>query len=172
MGEPIETPIFTEQQRFPLWLRLTVLVLMGAAVAALGLAMLSSQHPQSDPAAFWIIIPLGLIAPLAAAALIWFYRMDTRVCSDGLYVRCFPLHRRFRRFAPAEIAESRARTYRPLVEYGGWGIRGSLTGAGRAYNVSGNEGVQLIFTNGRKLLIGSRRPQQLEAALRSLAANR
>jgi hypothetical protein len=39
------------------------------------------------------------------------------------------------------------------MEYGGWGIKyGKM---GKAYNVSGNRGVQLEFTDGKRLLIGS-----------------
>jgi hypothetical protein len=34
-----------------------------------------------------------------------------------------------------------------------------------AYNVSGNRGVQLEFSNGKRLLIGSQRPEDLAAAI-------
>ena len=39
-------------------------------------------------------------------------------------------------------------------EYGGWGIRGGLRGT-KAYNVSGNRGVELMLADGRTVLIGS-----------------
>ena len=34
-----------------------------------------------------------------------------------------------------------------------------------AYNVSGNRGVQPVFSNGKRLLIGSQRPDELAAAI-------
>ena len=48
-----------------------------------------------------------------------------------------------------DVAYAEARTYAPLREYGGWGIRG--LSRKRAYNVSGNRGVELSLVDGRKL---------------------
>jgi len=54
-------------------------------------------------------------------------------------------------------------TYSPISDYGGWGIRyGSI---GKAYNVSGNRGVQLELLNGERILIGSQKPEELAAAI-------
>ena len=44
-----------------------------------------------------------------------------------------------------------------------WGIRG--LGRNRAYNVSGDRGVELLLADGRKVLIGSLRPDELEQAI-------
>ncbi|MBX2959059.1 MAG: hypothetical protein KF732_03800 [Flavobacteriales bacterium] len=57
------------------------------------------------------------------------------------------------------------RQYSPLTEYGGWGIRLGLFGKGTAYNVSGNKGLQLEFTNNKKLLIGTNKPNELTETL-------
>jgi hypothetical protein len=61
----------------------------------------------------------------------------------------------------AEIVSWDARTYRPILEYGGWGIRYSPFGKGWAYNISGNQGVQLELMNGKRILIGSQRAEEL-----------
>ena len=37
---------------------------------------------------------------------------------------------------------------------------------GKAYNVSGNEGVQLELTNGKRILIGSQRADELADAIK------
>jgi hypothetical protein len=55
------------------------------------------------------------------------------------------------------------RTYRPIRDYGGWGIRYGRNG--KAYNVSGNRGVMLEFSHGQKLLIGSQKPGDLANAI-------
>ena len=52
------------------------------------------------------------------------------------------------------------RQYRPILDYGGWGIRWG-PGKGWAYNVSGNRGVQLELLDGKQLLIGSQNPEKL-----------
>ena len=52
-----------------------------------------------------------------------------------------------------------ARVYRPIREYGGWGIRYGKNG--KAYNISGDRGVQLELQNSKPLLIGSQRADEL-----------
>jgi len=42
---------------------------------------------------------------------------------------------------------------------------------GKAYNVSGNRGVQLEFTDGKCLLIGSQKPEQLDSAITQYLKN-
>jgi len=108
----------------------------------------------------------GILVPVGVGLLLWVFRMETEVRRDGLYVRCVPFHRGFRRFDVADLSEHHARRYRPIIEYGGWGIRCGWKGW--AYNVSGNEGVQLVFRDGRRVLIGSARPAELDTAIESV----
>jgi hypothetical protein len=114
----------------------------------------------------WMLL-VGLL-PLAAAALVLGASLRTEVRADGLYVRFAPFHRRERRLGWEEIASAEARTYRPLLEYGGWGLRGWK--ANRAFNVSGNRGVQLVLKNGDRLLLGSQRAEELERAIAAARA--
>ena len=82
----------------------------------------------------------------------------------------FPIHRCFRKIAFKELKGYKVRAYRPILEYGGWGIRFGLKG--KAYNVSGNRGVQLELTNGKRLLIGSQRPEELWQAIQAESGGR
>jgi hypothetical protein len=68
-----------------------------------------------------------------------------------------------------EIKSANIRTYKPLMEYGGWGIRGF--GNNRALNISGNKGLQLEFKNGKKLLIGTEKSTEMESILEELDKN-
>jgi hypothetical protein len=95
------------------------------------------------------------------AFLMYFMKLSVRVDDEALHIRFFPLVKRHIRLE--EIARWEARTYRPLLEYGGWGIRCGWKGM--AYNVSGNRGVQLELANGKRLLIGSQRPEELAEAI-------
>jgi hypothetical protein len=52
--------------------------------------------------------------------------------------------------------------------YAGWGIR--WTGDGWLYNVSGLRAVELRTRHGKRYLIGTDRPEELEAAIRQAAA--
>jgi hypothetical protein len=65
----------------------------------------------------------------------------------------------------AEIVHRETRTYWPILEYGGWGISYSFFGKGWAYNVNGNRGGQLELANGKRILIGSQRAEELARAI-------
>ena len=111
----------------------------------------------------------GIVALIAIAALFLSTKLETEVRSDHLRVRLFPFHIRHREIAAEDLSECYARTYKPIREYGGWGIRYSFRkGIGRAYNMSGNKGVQLVFKNGKKLLIGLHKPDELAQAINSI----
>lgn len=104
------------------------------------------------------LLGLWLIALASVGGLI------VQVRSDALYVQHLLLTRRHR--IPYEtIASCEARTYRPILEFGGWGVRFGWGARGKAYNVSGTQGVQLVLTNGRRLLLGSRKADALARAI-------
>ncbi|MEP5340323.1 MAG: hypothetical protein ABJL44_05595 [Algibacter sp.] len=59
-----------------------------------------------------------------------------------------------------EIKHAKTRTYNPLTEYGGWGLKsGDFWGKkrGTAINVKGNIGIQLILNTNKKVLIGTQK---------------
>jgi len=161
--------LFREVQRFRqpwLW----VLVLSSWAVVAFFFGydivqQVSHREPGGrlrDPTLFFI--GLGVLTILtAAAAIIAIARLETEVRRDCLRVRFFPFHRRTHRIPLEAVASAEARTYRPIIEYGGWGIR--FSSRGKAYNVRGNRGLQLVFRDGSRLLIGSGRIEELARAV-------
>jgi hypothetical protein len=162
--------IFREVQRFSLWLRTVFALSMAAAVVIDGIAlnsMLAERYPPSRVSTASLVI-FGIVLPIALAVLLWAAKLETEVRSEALYVHLFPFHIRYRKITPGDLNECYARTYRPLIEYGGWGIRCGFGGRGRAYNMSGNQGVQLIMNDGRKLLIGTQRPDELAGAIGSM----
>jgi len=90
-------------------------------------------------------------------------KLIVEVRDDGIYIKYSPFHMSYRKIPLSEIASVEARTYSPLREYGGWGCRGF--GKNIAYNVSGNRGVQLVLRDGKRLLIGSQKPEELADAI-------
>lgn len=164
--------IFREVQRWGAWLRWLLVVSMLVAVAGGGYAAIVIMREEPvDMTAVLITISCGVVVPIGIMLLFLINRLETEVRSDGVYIRFFPFHLSFKRFGSEDLSECFARQYRPIWEYGGWGIRYSLR-AGKAYNMSGNEGVQLVFNNGKRLLIGSKESANLESAIRSIMPNR
>ena len=109
--------------------------------------------------------------------------LTTYINEEGILIRLFPFFVKWISFPWDIISKAYIRTYRPIKEYGGWGIR-HPSGMFRfniirikglrnnpnnvAYNMSGNIGLQLELINGKRVLIGTRRPVELEEVLRKL----
>jgi len=110
---------------------------------------------------------LALLIPVGVLALLWSAKLEAQVRPDDLYVRYWPFHRSYQRIRLAHVIDVQSKTYSPLKEYGGWGIR-FARGGRKAYNVRGNRGVLLKFANGKSLLVGSQEPDELERAIRSV----
>ena len=165
------SPVYREVQQFrQAWIWAIVIAIAGlmwyASVRQLLLHRPFGDRPMPDTllVIFWFIFGIGL------PALFLFGKLVTEVRDDGIYIRYFPLHRCFRKIAFKELKGYEVRAYRPILEYGGWGIRFGLKG--KAYNVCGNRGVQLELTNGKRLLIGSQRPEELWQAIQAGAGGR
>lgn len=112
----------------------------------------------------------GLIIATVLYALIMliFFRMGltTLIDEKGIYIRFFPFHLKYKFFGWDEIEKAYIRTYQPIREYGGWGLKGGSMGL--AYNVSGDKGLQLELKKGNKILIGTKQPEALEKILLKL----
>ena len=161
--------IYREEQKFALWLRWLVYISMGLAALLSVFAFKKRYAGEGSQETLEIVLAVivGIGVPLTIAALFVLLKLETEVRPDGLYVRYFPFHIHFKRFGPEDLSEYYARQYKPILEYGGWGIRYSLRNC-KAYNVSSNKGVQLVFKNGKRLLIGSQKADELETAIRSI----
>jgi hypothetical protein len=145
--------IFTETQTFhqnPVVRMAVPVVVLGAAAAMAGAAG-ASATPMIAVLALVILIMMSL----------FFMSLRTRVTERELTFEMLPLIRR--RLPIDSIREVEPVRYNPIVHGGGWGVRMSPR-YGLIVNVSGNRGVRIVA--GRKrYLIGSRRPDELAAAI-------
>ena len=156
--------IFREVQRFAQWwIWLIVIIAAGFAwftvIVQLFMGDSFGEYLFRDIMVLVIWVLVGILLPL----LFVFACLFIEVRQDALYYRFVPFHRSFRRIDYVDIESCEARTYRPIREYGGWGLRWSSRG--RAYNVKGDRGVQLVFTDGRRLLFGSQLADELASAI-------
>ncbi len=159
------TAEFYEEQQFRqpwVWL-LLLIITVGLAIMfvqgiyiQLYLGQPWGDRPMSD-IALLTSATLSFLITAGIALLFYKLRLITIIDPEGIHIQFFPFRRRNISFE--SITSCKARTYRPIREYGGWGIRFSRKG--RAYNVSGNRGVQLELTESMPLLIGSQKSEQL-----------
>ena len=160
---------FREVQQFrKWWIWIPLLLSCVCVVALFGYGMHKQlilgeqwgERPMSD-AALVVVGPLSIFVTLGSAYLMYVVKLVTEVREDGIYIRFYPL--RSRKISFSEITKCAVREYSPIREYGGWGIRCGSNG--KAYNVSGSRGVQLEFSNGKQLLIGSQEAEELAEAI-------
>jgi hypothetical protein len=153
---------FREQQAFTqLWLWIPMIAFL---IIPLYDILLDTDYGKKPPTGMddFIALFVLLLLPLFVFSM----RLKTLIKADGLYVQFFPFHFSYRHFSWSQIDKCYVRAYSPIGEYGGWGLRGFKKN--RAFNVSGNEGIQLVFHDGSKLLIGTNLPDEATAALSKL----
>jgi len=125
-----------------------------------GLTLLCIAMMFLPPHHWPLILPFMVLMVLVLNLL----SMRTEVTSEGVRVRFgyfVPLYVRTIRLEDIDTVE--AVTYRPIADYGGWGIRGL---PGRiALNARGDRGVLLTLLRGGTVLIGSQRPEELAASI-------
>ena len=112
---------------------------------------------------FTVVVTVIIVAILA---LVMLTRLDTEVSSEGVTFKMWPFHKSSRHYPWSEIESCGVRKYRPIPEYGGWGLRVGLNGT--AYNIKGNQGMQLDLPNGKHILLGTQQPETLIEVLREL----
>jgi hypothetical protein len=166
METKTEPALFTEEQRFRqpwLW---GLLVGMDAAFFTLLFAQFFGPVPPRPfgPGDLVIMILAGMLC-IGITFLFVKLKMTTSVSRSGISVQFYPFHRKPVFIDFSGISECSVRTYRPVLEYGGWGIKYGK--GGLAYNVSGNKGLQLVLKDGKKVLIGTQKAEQLKSAVDS-----
>ena len=107
----------------------------------------------------WLYAVAAIVLAILAGVLT--LRQSTTVTPDAVRVRFGFLYTT--RIPIAEVKQAEAVEYRPIAEYGGWGIRGF--GKKRALNARGHRGVLLTKADGSTLMIGSQKPRELLEAL-------
>jgi hypothetical protein len=109
---------------------------------------------------------IGLVVAVAVPYLlvICMLHMTTEVTATELRVwfGWVPVYRRVVQITG--IRRYQVVQYRPILDYGGWGIRAGRNGE-RVLNARGNRGVNLELADGSKLLIGSQRAEELAETL-------
>lgn len=151
---------FNEQQYFRKWWFLLILViLMGGAVYGMVQQIIFDKPVGNNPMSNSGFIVLMLLLVFLFGSILMM-RLETKIDENGIRFGFYPFQSKGKFYAWNEFAEISVVKYNPLIDYGGWGWRISLTGKGQAYNVSGNKGIQVRLKNGKQRLIGTQIPEE------------
>lgn len=146
--------VFTEIQKFDQWwVRIFAFVI--CLVVLYPIFHIFQENLQANKFEFWISILATVTTLTIIFGIIFIVKLKIKIDEAGIYYGFLPFAKKLNFAKWQEIKECYVRTYNPLIEYGGWGYRRKLYGKNRAYNVKGNIGIQIVFNDGRKLLLGT-----------------
>ncbi len=167
--------LFSEKQQFRQWWN--ILLIMAATIPvivfsiyALYQQMVNGIQVGNEPAPNAV---MGVVI-VAMSVFLWGYlsaKLEVWIDEDGIHYRFWPLIFKERLISIHEINRYEIRQYRPIVDYGGWGMKKSFKW-GRAYNISGNIGLQLYLNNNKKVLFGTQRQQAILHAMDTIMAEK
>jgi hypothetical protein len=168
----MNTLLFSETQRFKTWWAWgTVLALNILFLYAILQQLILGKPFGNKPAPDFVLVLVELFL-LALLIFLITIKLQTSITGTGIGYRFSPFHFKERRIEWHELNDAYMREYNSFHEYGGWGIRTGSAKTGKAINTSAssNKGLQLIFSDGRRLLIGTARPGEVQAVLEKITA--
>jgi len=160
--------LFKETQRFRQWWLLMLLFFMNCISFLPLIKKYTYRQPFTDTAYHsYSGAEVVTLITLLITGFFLILKLETIIKTDEIEVRLFPFHSTFKQYSSTNIELIYVRKYDSLSEFGGWGLRIDLFGKGEALNIYGNQGIQLVFKDGSKLLIGTQKPDEAAEALRN-----
>jgi len=171
---------FREEQRLTdspkKWIFVVVYILV---MVILGYGMMKQlvlgkpwgNHPMSNAG---LLLTFSIVEMFMSgiAMLQTHTKLIVYIDKEGIHYR-FPVFvRKERLIKRKQIVGYDVREYRPLKETGGWGLRKRaiyrMADKGITYKIMGNMGLKLYLADGRRLLLGTRRPEAMKRAMKKL----
>ena len=141
---------FKELQKFNQWWLWIILLIF---------PILSFGNYDGAGINFYYVL-IGILIP----SLFYFLQLRTEVNEQGFFYQFFPIHFSYHKISFEEIESVEAIDYKPIKDYGGWGIKFGFKA--KSYTTSGNQGVMLKLKGGKNLLFGSQKNKELEKILK------
>ncbi len=173
----MEKVLFSEEQRFTqkwIWLLIIGATLISVVPTIYGIFSqeITGNPWGNKPTETSILVLILFIELVVMGGLILLFfkmRLIVEIKHDGIWFRYPPLLRKIQHIKKEDIERFEVRTYNPVPDYGGWGLKGSIKN--KAYNVSGNTGLQLYLKNGKRILFGTQQGHAIEYAMKKMMNN-
>lgn len=109
-----------------------------------------------------------MLVLFGSAYMLFGSKLKTTITGDSISVTFEPFIKKPVVFNKSDIKRFEVRKYKPIKEYGGWGIKVGSKKHGKAYNVKGKIGLQLYLKDGSKVLIGTQRRKAITYAMKKM----
>lgn len=159
---------FNERQRFnQAWLWILIIAV---TCLSIGATILTYMEAVTEDQKFESVIGLLIIVIVMISSIVLLanLELETKIDSQGIHYRFKPFVWNWQVIKPDDLTSATVVTYNPILDYGGWGYRIGVFGKGKALNIRGNKGIQIVKKDGKKLLIGTQRPDEAAAVLRHI----
>lgn len=157
--------VFLEEQK------ITQLIFIGLSIALIvtGITVITEWETTLQSSLGEKIGAFGGIFIVLLVILLFInVKLKTRIDEKGISYQFYPFHRTYKIISWNEISKSYIRNYNAIFEYGGWGMKFNFfKKRGKAYTTKGNIGLQLELNNGKQILIGTQKKEELQRVLKT-----
>lgn len=156
--------VFNEIQKFSQnWLRLILIIVGGLAV--IPVIIMSDWQAMETSEMLLLLGSIGMTLIILVFVL-FLFRLESRIDDVGVHFGFFPIPGKMNTISWQQIDKIYIRKYSPISEYGGWGYRINFNRSkGKAYNISGDTGIQLELIDKRKILIGTQKQDLAQSTI-------
>ena len=128
-----------------------------ASVKQIGLGQPFGEKPGPN----YILIVISLFI-LTLLIVLYKAKLQTLITDEGISLRWRPFQNAYRKFRWSDIDKVE------IISYGfvGYGLR--LTPYGTVHNVAGDTGIRLHLKSGKKVVLGTQKPNELADFLRKI----
>lgn len=159
---------YKETQRFNQWWLIILELIVSLFIAIVLIKKYQNLGDIKNEETFLSILLSGVML-LLVLIFINMIKLKTEINEKGISYQFYPLQLSSRTVLWGDLESCFVRKYEPIMEFGGWGFRGlsrkkilGFNGKGKALNIKGNIGIQLVFRDGGKLLIGTQNPEKVK----------
>lgn len=168
-----KTQTYTEKQRFGKSILMVVVfsTISLVLILATGLYLQLVQgkpfgnNPMSNTGLIITALAVTGVAALSVL-LLRVTQLETAITSQTISIRFRPFMRKWKTIAWEEVKKAEVVSFNPIGDYGGWGISSSRKG--KAYTTKGNMGLLLTLNQGKPLLIGTQKPNEIKQFIRMI----
>jgi hypothetical protein len=129
-------------------------------------ALIEQLKEESDLASI-VAISFSIAIIIIFNVIVIIMQLETIIDKNKITYRYKPFHAKPKEILWNDVEDCYFRYYKPLKEYGGHGIQPGIK-FGKSYTVSGNNGLQLVLKNGKKILIGTQKPKELQKVIEKI----